>query len=429
MGMLNYYLRLSVKSLKRYPILYGLVVLTLALGVGIFTANLVILTTMASDPIPEKSAQLFHISINTWPDETNDPVTDILRYADGIALKQGEFHDRMVMHYLTAAYIRDAAAENLTRFSGDIRASSHQFLTMMSAPFKYGNTFTDDNSYDVVLGASMNDTLFGGDNSVGKTLEVDGKLFTIVGVLDEWPLRPMFYHMSEGFESRGTEDLFMPIETALDNNFFARVIMVAVDNFDTMAETRDSTVYYLQGWVELTSESQKKRFIKTMQEYSQSLKDAGQFPNEMITDLHDVNEWLAHNEVIDNRVVAFAIAAGLFLVVCVFNASSLLLTRYSATSFDTAIKRALGMSKQQLLLQCLVEGTVIGMVSGFISMLLAYGFLRLTVLMLPSLKDVAAIDIDMLLFGLILALITALLSSLYPVAHFRSIAISTELKG
>ncbi|GEA09993.1 ABC transporter permease [Alteromonas sp. KUL49] len=428
--MFQYYLQLSIKNLKRFPTLYGLVTLTLAIGVGVFTANLAILNTMASDPIPEKSAQLFHISINTWPVETNrDPITDILRYSDGMALKQGEFADSTVLHYRSHAYIRDAESKSLTRFSSAVRASSHQFLNMVNAPFKYGSTYTDDNSRNVVLGATMNNTLFAGENSVGKTLEVNGELYTVVGVLDEWPLRPMFYHVHEGLEFRGTEDLFIPIETALDSNLAATVRTVSTDNFDTMAETRDRGVYYLQGWVELTNDAQKQRFIAAMQGHSQALKDAGQFPNEIITQLHDVNEWLAHNEVVDNRVAAFAIATSLFLVVCIFNASSLLLARYSATNFDTALKRALGVSKQQLLMQGMVEGAVTGVISGLISLLLAYAFLHVSVMLLPNLEYVAVMGADMLLLGFLLALFTTLLSSLYPVVRSRTVAISTELKG
>ena len=47
-----------------------------------------------------------------------------------------------------------------------------------------------------MIAKALNDKLFGGGNSVGKTLRMDGNDFRIVGVLDDWRPTPKFYDLN-----------------------------------------------------------------------------------------------------------------------------------------------------------------------------------------------------------------------------------------
>jgi putative ABC transport system permease protein len=67
--MLSYNLKLALQNFKRAPSLYFLVLLTLSIGVGLLCANLALVSSMTGDPIPEKSDKLFHVSMNTWPND------------------------------------------------------------------------------------------------------------------------------------------------------------------------------------------------------------------------------------------------------------------------------------------------------------------------------------------------------------------------
>src|SRR3546814_1070409 len=65
------------------------------------------------------------------------------------------------------------------------------------------------------LPISLNDKLFGGANSVGKTVRLDKSDFRIVGVLDEWRPTPRFYDMnSDRFGD--LEQAFIPFSTSRD---------------------------------------------------------------------------------------------------------------------------------------------------------------------------------------------------------------------
>lgn len=427
--MLNYYLKLSIYNLKRAPVLYTLVIITLAIGVGAFVANLAMINSMASDPIPEKSSQLFHVSMNTFPGNTSQQPFDITRYSDAKAIMDSGIATKTAITYRTLAYTRVADSPSLTRYASNIRATTTDFFAMMDSPFLYGQGFSDNRTHEVVIGFKLNNTLFNGQNSVGKTIEADGSLYTIVGVLAKWDLRPMFYHIADGIEFQGTEDLFVPLETALDANWFAQMRSASYDDWETMAQTRTTSTYYLQTWVQLDTPQQVQNMQDFLDNFSQKLKDQGQHPNPIINHLDDVNQWLAINEVVDKRILAFAIATGLFLTVCIFNASSLLLARYSAANFETGLKRALGASKKQIMYQGLVEGLVAGALAGLLSLLLSWLFLSISTLLLPNLDNIAVLDGKILLSGFAIALVTTLLSALYPLFRAGQSSISAELKG
>src|SRR5688572_5193299 len=89
--MFGYYLALGVRHLRRNPILTGLMVLTLAVGVAAAMSTLTVLRAMSLDPIPQKSDRLFVPLMDNRPadegpyDTTEDP-PEQLTYPDAVAL-------------------------------------------------------------------------------------------------------------------------------------------------------------------------------------------------------------------------------------------------------------------------------------------------------------------------------------------------------
>ena len=89
--MFDYYLRLALKSLRRNPVISGLMVVTIALGIGVSTTTATIYHIMARNPIPEKSDQLFYVRMDNWINgpygyrEPEDPPEQIT-YQDAVRL-------------------------------------------------------------------------------------------------------------------------------------------------------------------------------------------------------------------------------------------------------------------------------------------------------------------------------------------------------
>lgn len=427
--MFSYYLKLSFINFKRSPSLYALVLLTLSVGVGLVCANFALISVMSGDPIPEKSDRLIHVSMNTWPNENaNEEPLHILRYRDAMHIEEAEFAKNVVTFFESGAYVRNSKSESLARIDTIVRATTAGFFNLTGAPFAYGTGFTENSGNVLVIGDELNQKLFGGGDNVGEVLEISGELFTIVGILKPWHLRPLFYHATENRAFNNTDDIFAPLETAIDLNWPVHARSSSTDSTRFLSETRTKNRFYLQSWVELEKASDKKLLQQYLDNYSQSLKDAGEHPLDIRNELHDVNQWLEKQQVVDERVLAFSIATALFLVVCVFNSSSLLLSRFHAAKFEVGLRRALGASKSQVLAQGLVESTLIGVIASVAALALSGLFLVFSTEMLPNLANLAVLNGDTLIAGVVLSIVTANFASLYSIYRANRYTISAELK-
>ena len=76
MEMFNYYLKLSFRNLIRNRLFFILMITTLAVGVGVFLANIAIIKSMSADPIPHKSDRIFNVSLNIWSLDNPDARTN-----------------------------------------------------------------------------------------------------------------------------------------------------------------------------------------------------------------------------------------------------------------------------------------------------------------------------------------------------------------
>jgi putative ABC transport system permease protein len=427
--MLSYNLKLALQSFKRAPSLYFLVLLTLSIGVGLLCANLALVSSMAGDPIPEKSNQLFHVSMNTWPDD--EPQAEpfhILRYREAIKIAESGIPKNSAVFYASGVYARDAESESLKRFDSSVRATTPGFFALTNAPFAFGNGFAKSSGMEVVIGSVLNQKIFAGANSVGKTLELDGELLTITGVLKPWFLRPLFYHATEGRAFNLTDDIYVPLETGIDLGWSIHARTSSTVSYKGVKFTRDRDVFYLQAWVELEDRTQQQAFQNYLDNYSQTLKDAGEHPLDIMNELRDVNVWLSEQKIVDQKVLAFTLASVLFLCVCVFNASSLLLSRFHSAKFEVGLRRAIGASNRNILNQGLTESVLLGHVAGVVSLLLSWLFLKLSITFLPDLENIAVLEPKLLLLGMLLALFTSVSSALYPLYRANRYTISAELK-
>jgi len=427
--MFSYNLKLAVHSFKRAPSLYFLVVLTLSIGVGLLCANLALVSSMAGDPIPEKSDQLFHVSMNTWPtDQPDVEPFHILRYRDAMKIVESELPKNSAAFYASGVYARDAQSKSLKRFDSSVRATTPGFFALTNAPFAYGTGFAKSSGMEVVIGDELNKNIFAGKNSVGKTLELDGELLTIVGVLKPWTLRPLFYHATEGRAFNLTDDIYAPLETAIDLGWSIHAKSSSTDRYKSVSSTRDLNVFYLQAWVELENKTKQQAFQSYLDNYTQILKDAGDHPLDILNELRDVNDWLLQLKLVDQKILAFTLASILFLCVCIFNASSLLLSRFHSAKFEVGLRRAIGASNKQMLMQGITESVVLGVIAGIISLLLSWLFLKLSINFLPGLADIAVLEPRLLILGVLLALVTSVSSALYPLYRANRYTISAELK-
>ena len=84
---------------------------------------------------------------------------------------------------------------------------------MLDVPFHYGSGWSADEDARptpvVVIGDHFNEQMFGGGNSVGKTISIDNHDYRVVGVLRHWNPQPEFFSL---FRYPAPEpDFFLPV--------------------------------------------------------------------------------------------------------------------------------------------------------------------------------------------------------------------------
>lgn len=429
MEMFNYYLKLSYRNLIRNRLFFILMITTLAVGVGVFLANIAIIKSMSADPIPNKSDKIFNVSLNIWTG--NNPraeLLEIMRYDDAMHILKNDIATHTMVHYQSQVYTRDIESKSLTRHQAVVRATTPGFFPLTEAPFAYGGAWQQDRAKQIVIGDSLNQQVFGGGNSVGKVLEIDGKPFEIVGVLKPWQLKPLFYHVAYGQKFKATDDIYAPIETAMDNEWAINVRNSATDRINSVSDNRGKNGYFIQAFVQLESQQQKNAMQEYLDNYSQHRQEQGENLRDNDNRLLDVNQWLEHKEVVDERMLAFALASSLFLAVCIFNASSLLLARYHSARFETGLRRAVGARIKDVFYQGVVESMLIGLCCAVFTLIFGWLFLQISISLFPALQQTSDIDITLILMGISIALVTSFISMLYPLIRSCRTPLSTTLK-
>ncbi|MEM9102963.1 MAG: ABC transporter permease [Pseudomonadota bacterium] len=435
MSLLFYYLKLSLRSLKQTPLVSFLTIFIIGLGSSLVSVNLALLETMYSDPIPEKSENLFHISLNTWQDLTphQEPFY-ILRYKDAMKILESDIPKYATIFYRSHVYVQAPKSQSDAMHSADVRAFSGDFFNLTQAPFQWGSGWElDDNQqalshHEIVISHRLNQLLFDGENSLGKTLTIQNKSYSIVGVLKKWNIKPRFYHVTEGQTYFSTEDIFIPLETAIDNNWIVYARMSASDHWTNMDDTRSRNVFYLQSWVQLNNPQQRQDFQLFLDNYSQSLKDSNEHPLAINNELNDVKTWMQINNVVDKNIEAFSVVTLLFLIVCLFNASSLLLAKHSKAQFETGLRRALGVSRRQLYAENMIESVMIGFFSGLIALCFSVIFLYLIENFLPNIANIIEYELFKLGIAFFITLSCSLLIAIYPVYSTYRQSIALQIK-
>ncbi len=428
--MFAYDLRLAFDSLRRNPGLSALMVLAIALGIAVCTVTFTIYHAMATNPIPDKSGQLFAVTLDTWSAERPydegkpDSPPQLLTYRDAMFLHDAQAAPRTVVMYKSGALLVPEA-RGVKPYNATLRVTSNEFFRMFDAPFLYGQGW--DAAADqgpqpvVVLSHETNDKVFGGENSVGRLLKLGKVEYRVVGVLRPWAPSPKFFDLNNGsFDD--AEDAYVPYGwgRTLELPVYGNINCWKPETGNSYQDFLNSECIWLQLWAELPTAADRDRFQAFVDNYARQQKAAGRMPRPLNNRLYDVGQWLDRNEVVqrDNRVL-IGIAL-LFLGVCLVNVVGLLLAKFLNAAPLTGLRRALGASRRDVFRQHMTEVLVIGLAGGALGLLLAIGglagiraiygseFTR------SSYQRLTEVDPVVVLGTLALSLVAGAIAGLYP---------------
>ena len=439
--MWGYFAGLSWRSLRRTPALTALMVLTIALGIGASMTSFAVFRAASGDPIPWKSHQLFVPLIDLWGPEHHDDdkePPDALSYTDATALMRAHAAKHQSALYPVCFSLIPADASR-SPFSVQGHAVYSEFFPMVDVGFRYGGSWgeTGDEQHlaQVVISSALNEKLFGGEiggeNSVGREIDLDGTRFRIVGVLEAWNPQPLFYDIANGNHFGSTDDLFVPFNWAIDHRMQTRGNNnCATDSDPGWDGYLRSSCVWISMLVELPAVADAEAYRRFLDGYHSEQQAAGRFDWAPNNRLHNLPEWLAHEHVVpDESRVSMLIAFG-FLIVCLFNVIGLLLAKFMQRAPEIGVRRALGASRGRIVQQFVIESGVIGLVGGLLGLgFTALGLAGVGLIFDPDIADLARLDSELVLATVLLAVIATVLAGLFPTLRAAQVRPAWQLKA
>jgi putative ABC transport system permease protein len=436
--MLGYQLRMAVKSLGRNPGHTAIVAGGIALGVAVSTVFATVRHSYAKDPIPEKSDDLYHVRLDNWgPNEPypgGGPPPQVT-YQDMTNLMRSDIPVRQSGMFKSFLYV--VPDPTMGRPQREIiRVCFSDFFTMFEVPFRHGGPW--DRKMDekaeqvVVLGKEMNDRLFGGGNSVGRSVRIENRDFRVVGVLDEWKPSIKFYDLTQNYV-QAPEQIYMPFSLAV-------AMQAPIGGNDDAWKNQEvpgfagklvSESVWIQFWVELPTADHVARYKAFVDAYTLEQKKLGRFERPLNNRVQSVVEWMADVEIVPKETTAMLAVSLLFLLICALNLIGLLLGKFLARAPEIGVRRAMGARRLDVFVQHIVECELVALAGGAVGLLLALGGLWVVNLWTRTITqrtDFFQMDWTMAGFAALCALAAGLVAGFYPALRVCRIPPATHLR-
>jgi putative ABC transport system permease protein len=441
--MLLYNLRLAWKSVRRYPVLSALILLGIALGVGVSTTFITAYHVLARDPVPGKSDSLYYVRMNSWG-VADDPFLKtpppLITWRDAQELLKSRIPVRSTGTFASRLTVFPAGGASPLRQS--VRLVTTDFFPMFAVPFRYGGPWSREADARpetvAVISSALNDRLFGGANSVGRTIRVEKQELRIVGVLAPWRPRIRAYApISDPMAA--PEPLFIPLNLAgpmeinpAEMQMDWRNPAPGEEKLPYAARLMVNEMLFLEFWAELPDPRAMKAYKSFVDAYVGEQKKLGRFPhplNNRVTSLLDLmTEW----NVVPPKTKALAVISLLFLVVAALNLIGLFLGKFLSRASTVGIRRALGASRWTIFAQHLVECELMGLAGGFLGVLLSLAGLAVLNRVYGDGPEGVAffqLDVPMILAAVVLSLLGGAIAGLYPAWRICAIPPARHLKS
>lgn len=301
----------------------------------------------------------------------------------------------------TSIFTRSASS---TMYHEGNRLETHLMRTdgaywkILDFDFIEGGPYTEaDNqnaNFVAVITSDMREKLYGGRSAIGKTFEIDGQRFRVVGVVPPVAITRM----------AGFSEIWAPLRT-MKNRQYEKDMVGAMAGI-VLARNRSD-------------------FPKLRREFEQRLAhfhfDDPKMFNTVVAGLDTTFEMAARNMVgnrIENRNAilrsVLIIAALLFITLPTMNLVSINLSRIMERASEIGVRKAFGASSRTLVAQFVVENVVLTVLGGTIGFAISIFVLRS--LSRIELIPYAVFDVNLRIFGygMLLAALFGVISGVYP---------------
>jgi putative ABC transport system permease protein len=391
-------IRYALRQLGKKPGFTAVAVITLALGIGANTAMFSVIRAVLLRPLAMQDPSRVIYLQEQW--------RDILP-----GLSVGNFDDvKQQSTSFASLCASDNASFNLAtretpeRVEGEI-ATANYFATFGIQPLA-GRVFTADedkpgHSQVVVISERLWRARFHADPvMIGQALRINGLLYTVIGVM------PKTFDPLLEKSDLWVPAAYTPQQLADHDNHYLSVIG------------------RLKPGVTLDAAQSELNVIaqRLQQQYPIDDKDRGFRLTPLSTSL------LGDRQLTLRMLLA---SVGFLLLIACANIANLQLARAQTRKKEIAVRAALGASPKRIVSQLLTENVVLGIISGGVGVLLAYGAVAWIVAKGPSevpRLDQSSVDGIALAFACVVALLSSFLSGLAPALRSASPRLSEAFK-
>ena len=245
-----------------------------------------------------------------------------------------------------------------------------------------------ESSKVVVLGSTRRDQLFGGENPIGKTVEMAGATFTVVGVMEK---KEFFWNEADGNSLEWmNEMIFVPITTMMNRLSgerenqkvaYINVQVSSLDSIDAGNEEVRTLLKRAHGGIEDFEIYNRKDRMKQMEQQGK---------------VYDVT---------------FMVCGTISLLVGGIVIMNILLASFNERVREVGTRKALGASPLHIAAQFLVESVVVTMAGGVIGIFTGIGFCEA---MASLLQQSMSVTPSMMVTGFSCAVVVGIFFGFYP---------------
>jgi putative ABC transport system permease protein len=435
--LLQYYFMLGLAGLQRNRLLTALMVLAIGLGIGSFMSIFNLYHMMSSDPIPHKSSQLYNLRLDISLPTTEQwwsrfQLPPMMTFRDSKALLDAAAAPRQTAQVATNMIV-DAGRSDVRPASFVVRMAGGDFFNMFSVPFLHGNGWSSAQEQAaervVVISREVSQRFFGETDTVGRTLELNGEPYSIVGVIDRWQPLPRFYDMVSN-PYGDSEEIFIPFSLVevLEPGVYGSVSCDQAADPGFAGLMRSECVWTMY-WLELPDRRAREDFETYLQAYIAGEQAGGRMPRSAEYALENVREWMKTRDTVGGEMPQLLAVSFLFLIVCLINSVGLLLAKFLSRSGELGIRRALGADRIDVFAQHLAESGLLGVAGGVLGVAMTWLGLRAINVMISDLSRMAVMQWEIVLLTVIAAVLAAVLTGLYPAWRAAHIPPAAQIRS
>ena len=409
-------LRFAFRMLAKAPGFTAIAVFTLALGIGANTAIFSVVNALLLKPLPFPDPQQLVAFGMTNTRQKEQTSLGSLSYPDFF-----DFREQNQTLASSSIYRDRAFALTGEQGATSLRGvkSSAEFFDVLGIKPVIGRTFSRDDElagggtggFKVILSDDFWRQHFGGDpNVLGRTVELDRCLYTVIGVMPprfQYPIQsdPISFYVTIA-EDAASSDGSKPVTTERGNHML-----------ETIARLKPGiTLDQAQADLSTVAARLEKQYPNTNSYFGVRFKP------------------LREELVGDVRSALYVLFGAVVCVLLIANANvaNLLLARASVRGKEMALRAAVGASRGQIVRQLLTESMILAGLGGLCGLLIAqWGTDALIKLVPQDIPRIADIRLDgvVLAFTVLVSLGTGIIFGLVPAWQASNVDLNSSLKS